>query len=71
MISLPVGPTITGLEATYEAGDQLRANCSAFQSLPPVSLIWYINKVTDRPNIVFLIWYIDNKVTDLSTIIPL
>ena len=45
VISLPKGPEISGLKTTYSAGDLVRANCSAYGSLPPVSLMWYINKV--------------------------
>jgi len=44
VISLPKGPEISGLKTTYSAGDLVRANCSAYGSLPPVSLMWYINK---------------------------
>lgn len=36
-------PKITGAKATYQVGDELKANCTSLRSKPAAALVWNIN----------------------------
>ncbi len=36
-------PSITGVNASYKAGDRIKATCTSWNGRPPANLTWFIN----------------------------